>query len=89
MLAARKAKLAKRRERIMKPYRLDESDTETVLSLPRQFKRVCDPNGVSEDVSMWLLPFFMTKSPAASLSTRLTLSKDVDAPAIVRRGIGG
>lgn len=38
---------------------------------------------------MWLLPFFMTKSIAASLSIRLAPRKDLGAPASERRGIEG
>lgn len=79
-------KLAKRIEIIMKTYRFQDSDPVTILSFMGQCKKACDSNRVSESAAMWPQPFFMTKSPATSLTSRLTLRKDVDVPAIVFRG---
>lgn len=52
-----------------------------------QFKRVCDSNGDSKSIAMWLLPFFMAESPAASVNIHLTSRKNVDASAIISRKI--
>lgn len=48
----------------------------TILSFQGQFKRAYDFYGVLESVAMWLLPFLMVKSPAASLKTRMIPKKD-------------
>lgn len=61
---------------VMKPYKFEDSDQVKILSFPGQFKRACDSNGVLEGLAMWLLSFFMAKSPAASLTAEVTSEKD-------------
>lgn len=87
-MAACTAKLAKRMEKIT--YLLDSIKTIRwwYCHFLGQFKKVCDSHVLSESVARWLLLFFMGKSPAASLTIRLILRKNIDAPAIVRQGIG-
>lgn len=63
--AARTAKLAKRMDTIVKPYKFDDDDPITALAFLGQLKRACDSNGVSEGVAMWLLSFFNANSPVA------------------------
>lgn len=66
--AARTAKLAKIMETIMKPYKVDDSDPVTILSILGQSERACDSNGISEKVAMCLSPSFTARPPAASLT---------------------
>lgn len=82
-MATGMAKMAKRVESIMKPYRFNASNPVTVLSYLRQYKRACDSNEVLERVAMWALPFFMAKPPAVFLIIRLTPIIGVQALVIV------
>lgn len=59
----------------MNPYNFDDTSPDTLLSFLGQFMRTCDLNGVSDGVTMWLLPFITTKASAALLTIRLTPSK--------------
>lgn len=67
-MTARTAKLANRTKAIMKPYKFEASYPVTILFFLWQSKRPYDSNGVSEWVAMWLLPFFIAKSLAATLT---------------------
>lgn len=59
-------KLAKRMEAIMKQYRFEDADLVKFLWFLWQFDKVCDFNGESEGIEMYLLPLLMAKFPAAS-----------------------
>lgn len=82
-MATSTARLTKHMETITKPCQLDIADPVTALSILGQFKRVFDSNRVSEGAAVWNFPFFMTISPAASLTIRLTLREDFNVLAIV------
>lgn len=86
-MAVRSAELAKRRKTIEKPYKFGDSDPVTTSSLLGQFKRVCDSNGVSEGVVMWLPLFFTAKFLDASLTIRIAPRKDNRDNLNGRRGV--
>lgn len=68
-MAARTAKLAKRVETIIKPYKFENLDPVTILLFLGQFKRASDSSGILEEIAMWLFPFYMAKPTAPSLTT--------------------
>lgn len=81
-MPARTAKLAKRMELALKPYQFDDFNPVMALSLLGQFKRAFDFNRVSHGAYMWLLLSIAAKSPAASLTIRLTVRKDVNVDSL-------
>lgn len=86
MTAARTAMLAQKVDTIMRPCKFDDANPVTVLSFMEQFKRTCDSNGVSKGVAMYLLPCFMTKSPAKFLTIRLTPRNGDNVSSLADRG---
>lgn len=63
---------AKSRKTIMKPYKLKDFNSVTILSFWEPFKQAYDWNIVSEVVAMFILPFFTTSHPATPSTIRLT-----------------
>ena len=72
-VARRISKLASRLEVQMKTNTFDSRDPVSVLSFLSVFRSACDSNGISEGAAMWLFHYFMKKTPAAALSSRLAL----------------
>lgn len=62
----------------MKPNWFDNADPVKILSFLKQVKMACDINRVPESVAMWVLPFFLAKSPTASFTIRVTLRDDIN-----------
>lgn len=73
----------------MEPNKIKDSDPLTTLFFPRQLNKACDSNGVPEGVTMWLLLFFLAKSPAASLTIRTTPRKGQGDFSYERRKVEG
>lgn len=86
-MAAHTAMLAKKMEIFMSPYKFKDSAPVTILSYLDQSKSACDSNEVLRGVAMWLLSFFMAKSPAASSTIWFTPTNNDDALLLIRRKI--
>lgn len=53
------------------------SDWTSILNFPVTLKQACDSDRIHEEATLWFLKHFMTKSAAASLSSRLYLKDEM------------
>lgn len=71
MMIAKTGKYVKRLETLMKAYKIDGKITITVMKFLAQFKCPCDFNAVSEGMALWIMPNFIKKRLASSMTDRM------------------
>lgn len=69
-------KNAKRMKTQMKLYKLVDKDEDKILRFLTQLETACSLNGVSEDVTLWIMSTFMIDGPELSLSAQMAPHKD-------------